>query len=124
MGAEKLLEVLPVGSYSSVDDLTPLSQDRHLALPHAQINATMVHGWPPLKHLRLERVQCGQHFTTPEGGQPFHPILEIALRFPQHPQPKPKVFQPHNQPVHQIGAASTFRLEINPELNPATPPPV
>src|SRR5258708_4260007 len=50
--------------------------------------------------------------------------LEIALRFPQHPQPKPKVFQPHNQPVHQIGAASTFRLEINPELNAATPAPV
>src|SRR5260370_24433735 len=32
--------------------------------------------------------------------------LEIALRFPQHPPPKPKVFQRHNQPVHQIGAAS------------------
>src|SRR5258708_19446489 len=36
--------------------------------------------------------------------------LEIALRFPQHPQPKPKVFQPHNQPVHQIGAASSRLL--------------
>lgn len=43
-------------------------------------------------------------------GRAAHRPLEIAARFPQHPQPKPTVFQAddgHNQPVHQIGAGAT-----------------
>jgi hypothetical protein len=53
---------------------------------------------------------------TAQTDAPTTRSLEIASRFPQHPQPKPKVsFQQrtrHNLPVHQNGAAPPTTEEV------------
>src|SRR5262249_49543170 len=57
--AELRGESLPVGADPALDDLAGLRLDADLTIALVQVDANMVHGWPPSLRLKTASLVCG-----------------------------------------------------------------